>query len=60
MGWRADKTYEEAQARNFREWRASLTWRAYRSWQWSRHQHFFGGVAAGGIVMVAIWWLTKT
>jgi hypothetical protein len=59
MGYRADKAYEEAQQESFRDWKASLTWREYWSWQWDRHRHFLGGAAAGGVVMLVIWWLTK-
>jgi hypothetical protein len=60
MGWRADKAYEEAQAKAFQEWRASLNRMEYFRWQWDRHRHFLSGVVVAGIVALVIWWLTKT
>lgn len=53
MGWRADKAYEEAQAKAFKEWKASLSWREYWSWQWDRWQYFVLGalpVAVGFLI----------
>lgn len=48
MGWRADQAYEDARRKAFREWKASLTWREYISWQWDRWKHFLAGAAAAG------------
>jgi hypothetical protein len=59
MGYRADQAYEEKQQESFRDWKASLTWAEYWSWQWDRHHHFLGGAIAGGVVMLVIWWLTR-
>jgi hypothetical protein len=59
MGYRADQAYEDDQRKAFRDWKATLTWREYWSWQLDRHRHFLGGVAAGGVVMWAIWYLTE-
>jgi len=47
MGWRADKAYEEAQAKAFKQWKASLSWREYLSWQWRRWWPLAAGAATG-------------
>lgn len=59
MGWLADKAYEEAQAKAFREWKASLSRQDYLRWQWDRHRHFLGGAVVGVIILSIIWRLTK-
>jgi hypothetical protein len=46
MGWRADDAYEKAQLEAFREWKASLTWGEYVSWQWHRWRAPTSGAAA--------------
>lgn len=57
MGWRADRAYEQEQAKAFQEWKASLTWREYLSWQWDRHRHFLAGAASAVVVIALVWWV---
>jgi len=46
MGWRTDQAYEDAQRQDFREWKASLSWPEYATWQWSQWKWFLAGTAA--------------
>lgn len=56
MGWRADQAYEEVQRKAFQEWKASLTWREYLAWQWSRWRYVLAGpaTAALGILLMRL------
>jgi len=57
MGWRADQAYEETQKKDFQEWKASLSWSEYWSWQFHRWGPFLGGVAVGAALSLAVIWL---
>lgn len=57
MGWRADQAYEEAQKKDFKEWKASLSWAEYWTWESQRWGPFVGGVAVGGALCVVVVWL---
>jgi hypothetical protein len=59
MGWRADKAYEEAQAKAYREWKASLTCREYVSWIWDRWWPFVAGATTGIMIFLAVELLTR-
>lgn len=57
MGWRADQAYEEAQRKDFQEWKASLSWPEYWSWLFRRWGPFLGGAAVGATLCLALAWL---
>jgi hypothetical protein len=52
MGWRADQAYEQAQAKAFKEWKASLTWREYALWIWNRWWAFAAGAATSTMIFL--------
>lgn len=59
MGWRADKAYEEAQSKAYREWKASLTWAEYASWIWNRWWPFVAGAATAIMIFLTVEFLTR-
>jgi hypothetical protein len=54
MGWRADEAYEKAQMEDFRQWKASLTWREYLSWQGRRWGPFAAGALSAAVVIIVL------
>jgi len=57
MGWGADQGYDELQKQSFREWKDSLTWKEYASWQWRRWRSFFAGMATALILISMLLYL---
>ncbi|MCW5712314.1 hypothetical protein [Shinella sp.] len=51
MGWRTDQAYEDEQRREYRDWKASLSWKDYGRWLWRRWGAFLAGVATTGAVI---------
>lgn len=59
MGWRTDQAYEDEQRREYRAWRASLSWKEYGRWLWRRWNAFLAGVVTAGVVIVFMTWLLR-
>jgi hypothetical protein len=59
VGYRADKAYEEVQAKAFREWKASLTWPEYWSSMWRRWWPFVAGGACGLLGFLTLEYLSR-
>ena len=51
MGWRTDQAYEDEQKREYRDWKASLSWTDYALWLWRRWGSFLAGVVTTGAVI---------
>lgn len=57
MGWRVDQAYDEAQKKDFREWKASLSWPEYWSWRFRMWGPFICGVIASAALVATIAWI---
>lgn len=57
MGWRVNQAYDEAQKKEFQEWKASLSWPQYWSWQFQTWGAFLGGVAVGSAFSLVVIYL---
>jgi hypothetical protein len=58
MGWRTDQAYEDARKADYREWRASLTWREYLAVLWRRWSPMLAGMATG-FGVIGMFWLAR-